>query len=56
MLAIVGFVLLLIVVVVVKLFDDNIREAQWKKAMVNVTAIAGVVFIIVGLIQLIFMQ
>lgn len=53
MLALVGFVLLIGVVVAVKMFDAEIRKAQWKKAAVNVSALAGIVFIVIGFIQLI---
>lgn len=53
MLAVIGVVLVLVDSVVIKLFDTEIRKAQWKKAVASYTFIAGMVLFIVGIISLI---
>lgn len=49
---IIGILLLIGVVIAVKLYDKEIRKKQWAKAAVNVSFIAGVIFLIVGIVQL----
>lgn len=56
MMAIIGLFLLLAVIVAVKLGDAEIRKHYWAKVAVNISFIAGVVFIIVGLVQLFMWQ
>ncbi len=53
MLAIIGVVLVLADSIVIKLYDAEIRKAQWKKAVASYTFIAGMVLFIVGIISLI---
>lgn len=52
MMAIIGFILLVAVIVAVKVADEKIRKHHWAKVAVNVSFIAGVIFIIAGIVQL----
>ena len=53
MLAVIGVALVLADSIVIKLFDAEIRKAQWRKAVASYTFIAGIVLFIVGIISLI---
>lgn len=47
----IGLIMVLLVSLCVKLFDDKIRPYHTRKAIVNVAMISGLIFIIVGFIQ-----
>lgn len=48
----IGLALLLITSIIVKIFDKEIRPVYWRKVAVNVTAISGMLFIIIGIVQM----
>jgi hypothetical protein len=48
-----GIVLILIICICVKLFDDKIRPSHWLKVIVNTVTITGLLLIIVGLARII---
>lgn len=48
---IIGVILLLVVCVAVKVADNKIRKSASAKAAVNIAAIAGAIFTIIGFIQ-----
>ncbi len=48
-----GVIIILIVSICVKLFDSKIRPYHWRKVGINVLTLSGLLFIIVGIIQLI---
>lgn len=48
-----GIIIVLVVCVCVKLFDDKIRPNHWLKVLVNTSTIAGLLLILVGFIRLI---
>ena len=52
MLLIVGIVIMLIICIVVKVFDDVIREKQWRKALVNSITFVALITFIAGIIIL----
>ena len=56
MLAIIGAAMVLTAAVAVKLFDDEIRKAQWRKAVINFAVIAGIILFIIGIIITIFVR
>lgn len=47
-----GLVLVLIVGIIVKLFDDYIRPVHWRKVAIVWATFAGLLFIIIGFIQM----
>ena len=49
---ILGLIILLIVCIVVKIFDNQIRPVHLRKAIVVTIAFAGLLFTIIGIIQL----
>lgn len=48
-----GIIIILVVSICVKLFDDKIRPNHWLKVLVNTSTIAGLLLILVGFIRLI---
>lgn len=55
-LSVIGFIMLITIIIVVKLFDDEIRPYHWKKFTVNLFTVIGLILIISGIIQTIFMR
>lgn len=53
MLLIIGFVVLIIMGILVKLFDEKIRQRKMYKQGIVYMFFAGLMFIIVGFVQLI---
>jgi hypothetical protein len=54
MLVIIGSILILIVCICVKLFDDTIRPNHWLKVVVNTTTFLGLGLIVAGFIKIIY--
>lgn len=52
MFAILGIAMVIAACVLVKLFDKKIREKQYRKAIVNVLMIGGLLLTITGIIYL----
>lgn len=48
-----GIIIILVVSICVKLFDDKIRPNHWLKVLVNTSTITGLLLILVGFIRLI---
>lgn len=48
----IGLALVLITSIIVKIFDKEIRLVHWRKVAVNTAVISGLVFIVVGIIQM----
>ena len=49
---VIGFILLGVVCILVKLFDEEIRQSHWRKVSINITCIAGILFLIIGFISI----
>ena len=52
--ALIAFVILIIICVTVKLFDDDIRKSKYGKQIVVYSFLACVAYLLISLIMLIF--